>query len=91
MLLPISDLSPVSMVPREHDNLNVAEAMKINWETRTTYLGEADIQLRSVQNELLSIETFHVFSNNFGFLHMEQNYFHEGGAHGSQTLYLFRK
>jgi len=83
MLLPISDLSPVSMVPREHDNLNIAEAMQAIWDTRTTYLGEFDIQSRSVQNELLSVESFHVFSNNFGFLHMEQDYFHDGGAHGS--------
>lgn len=53
MLLPISDLSPVSMVPREHDNLNIAEAMKTIWETKTNYLGEFDIQSRTVQNRLL--------------------------------------
>jgi len=48
MLLSISDLSPVSMVPREHDNLNIAEAMTTVWDTKTDFLGEFDIQIRSV-------------------------------------------
>ena len=43
MSLPISDLSPVSMVPREHDNLNISDAMKTIWGEKTTYLGEYDI------------------------------------------------
>lgn len=50
MSLPISDLSPVSMVPREHDNLKISEAMATIWDEKTTYLGEYDIQSRSVQN-----------------------------------------
>ena len=78
------------MVPREHDNLNIAEAMQSVWNTKTHYLGQYDIQSRSITNELLSVESYHLFQNNFSFLHMEQDYFHEGGAHDSQTLYLFR-
>ena len=49
------------MVPREHDNLDIAEAMKTVWTTRTQYLGEFDIQQRSVGNQLLGIETYHIF------------------------------
>ena len=43
MLMAISDLSPVSMVPREHDNLNISDAMQDLWEEKTSYLGEFDI------------------------------------------------
>lgn len=71
MLLPISDLSPVSMVPREHDNLNISDAMKTIWGEKTTYLGEYDIQSRSVQDQLLKIDTYHIFYNRFSFLHLE--------------------
>ena len=43
MLLPINDLSPVSMVPREHDNIKISDAMATIWDEKTTYLGEYDI------------------------------------------------
>lgn len=32
-----------------------------------------------------------MFFNRFSFLHMEQDYFHEGGAHNSETYYLFTR
>ena len=91
MLLPINDLSPVSMVPREHDNIKISDAMATIWDEKTTYLGEYDIQSRSVQNRLLGIDAYHIFYNRFGFLHLEQDYLHEGGAHDSETLYLFQE
>jgi hypothetical protein len=48
MLLKISDLSPVSMVPREHDNLKISDAIAKIWEEKTYYLGEHEIMSRSV-------------------------------------------
>lgn len=91
MLLQIKDLSLISMVPREHDNINISEALATIWDSKTSYRGTYDIMTRSVQNQLLNTDTYHVFYNRFGFLHMEQDYFHEGGAHDSETLYLFRE
>jgi len=91
MNLPLQDLSPVSMVPREHDNLNIADALASVWQTKTSYLGQMDIESRSTQNELFNVESLHVFHNNFSLLHMEQDYYHEGGAHNSESLYLFRQ
>lgn len=54
-------------------------------------MGEYDIETRSVQNQLLKVDAYHIFYNRFSFLHMEQDYFHEGGAHDSETLYLFKE
>ncbi len=50
MLLQIKDLSLISMVPREHDNINISEALSTIWEEKTSYRGTYDIMTRSVQN-----------------------------------------
>lgn len=88
--MQIQDLSPVSMVPKEYEGIDISIAFQRIWTEKTSYLGEHDITLTSVSLQPLSVESYHVFFNRFSLLHMEQNYFHEGGAYDSQTLYFFK-
>ena len=88
----IADLSPVSMMPREHENIEVEAFMLGLWASpvdrsnsngKTQYLGEYDVQLRSTLNQLLETKKLHVFVNDFSFLHLEQDYVHLGGVNGA--------
>jgi cyclopropane fatty-acyl-phospholipid synthase-like methyltransferase len=59
----IADLSPVSMMPREHDNIEVAAFMqdlwtpvdRVNSNGKTEYLGQYEIMSRSTLNQLLDV------------------------------------
>ena len=60
-------------------------------EAKTQYLGEHKIAVRSTLNTLIGEETFHLFTNSYAFLELEENYAKKGGASGSQTIYLWRE
>lgn len=60
-------------------------------EAKTQYLGEHQIAIRSTLNTLIEIESFHLFTNNYSFLELEENYAKKGGTNGAQTIYLWRK
>lgn len=83
MQMQIQDLSPVSMVPKEYEGIDISTAFNRIWTEKTHYLGQHDITLTSINGQPLSVEGFHVFYNQFSLLHMEQDYFHDGGAHDS--------
>ena len=101
----ITDISPVSMVPREHDQIDITEAIQSLWVSPTLggstapeddvvksiYLGEHLVTLRSTQKTLLDKEHFHIFQNNYSFLNLEEKFAQKGGADGANTLYLFRE
>ena len=57
----------------------------------TQYLGEHKVILRSTSKTLLDTEQFHIFTNNYSFLDMEEKFAKQGGADGATSLYLFRE
>lgn len=64
------------------------------WEqtpAKTKYLGEHEIALYDTATTLLDKEHFHIFSNEYSFLDLEERYVKTGGAFGASTLYLFRE
>ena len=65
--------------------------MESIWAEKTLYYGEHEVMTRTIQNQLLNIDTYHIFYNQFSFLHLEQDFVHQGGAHNTQTLYLFKR
>ena len=74
MKMSLTDLSPVSMVPREHDNIEIADDLQEIWHgkvQKTHYLGEHDISLHSPIGTTLGTESYHVFTNDYSFLHLE--------------------
>ena len=60
-------------------------------EAKTQYLGEHKIAVRSTLNTLIDEETFHIFTNSYAFLELEENYAKKGGSGGAQTMYLWRE
>jgi len=70
---PKSKLKPiVNQVQKQRENLNIAQAMESIWSEKTTqYFGEHEIATRSVSNKLIQVDTYHVFYNQFSFLHLE--------------------
>lgn len=102
----IADISPVSMVPREHDQIDISGAFQSLWvhpvrasETdsqaenivKSKYFGEIEITLRSTSKSLIDKEYFHIFQNNYSFLNLEEKFAQRGGVDGASTLYLFRE
>lgn len=115
----IQDISPVSMVPREHDQIIINNAYQAIWAApaskdrpgaddddsgwyedaqdenaqvvgKTTYLGQHKVALRSTAKSLLDSEYYHIFTNNYNFLDLEEKFAERGGAMGTTTLYLWR-
>ena len=60
-------------------------------EPKTQYLGQHEIAIRSTLNTLVGTERFHLFTNHYSFLDLEENYAKKGGTNGAQTIYLWRE
>ena len=58
--------------------------------SKTTYLGEHKVSLRSTSKNLLATEYYHIFMNNYNFLDLEEKYAQSGGSSGSTSLYLWK-
>ena len=54
-------------------------------------MGEHKIAVRSTLNTLIKEETFHLFTNSYAFLELDENYAKKGGSNGAQTIYLWRE
>jgi hypothetical protein len=50
MRLNVRDLSLISMVQSEHDNIKISESLVTIWEQKTKYRGTYDIMTRSLQD-----------------------------------------
>jgi len=58
---------------------------------KTRYLGQHEIMVSSPTNVEVGRETFHLFTNDFSFIHLEEDFVKKGGAHGAKTIYMFRE
>lgn len=93
------DISPVSMIPREHDQILISEALATLWNapsakddelpTFTQYLGEYTVITRS-GDVVTSTDSLHLFVNNYSFINLEEKFLKTGGAYACKTLYLWK-
>ena len=93
----IVDISPVSMIPREHDQILISEALSSLWNEAgsndgsqlTQYLGEYTV-ISSIGDSVESTDSLHLFVNNYSFVNLEEKYLKTGGAYGCKTFYLWK-
>lgn len=94
----ISDLSPMSIVPREQDGIVISDSFQDLWNEsrkKTQYLGEHDVFVsHSPHSSAPLLETtdrYHLFYNSRSFIRLEENFSAKGGAFGVETLYLWKE
>lgn len=95
---PIVDISPVSMIPREHDQILISESLASLWQEPgknndqqplTQYLGEYTV-IKTSGDSVVSTNRLHLFVNNYSFINLEEKYLKTGGAFACSTIYLWQ-